>query len=53
MAHNHKTLQPQVYPVPADIDQEVARLKLRSMNSQIDTLTAEQNSYLNSWAEGT
>ena len=42
-----------VHPVPAEIDQEVARLKLAAMQIGIDTLTAEQLSYLSSWEEGT
>ncbi|HJX62295.1 MAG TPA: adenosylhomocysteinase, partial [Dehalococcoidia bacterium] len=42
-----------VHTVPADIDQEVARLKLRSMNIAIDELTEEQHKYLESWEEGT
>jgi adenosylhomocysteinase len=50
---NHKSLKAEVYPVPHDIDQEVARLKLRSMNASIDTLTKEQEHYLDSWSEGT
>jgi adenosylhomocysteinase len=42
-----------VYPVPEDIDAEVARLKLRAMNIDIDELTAEQEQYLKSWELGT
>ena len=42
-----------MYPVPTDIDEEVARLKLRGMGVDIDTLTAEQETYLRSWEEGT
>ena len=53
LSRNHKQLQKQVYPVPAEIDREVARLKLKAMNTEIDTLTAEQKSYLSSWSEGT
>jgi adenosylhomocysteinase len=53
LVKNRSSLENQVYPVPADIDQEVARLKLKSMNAEIDTLTQEQDRYLNSWAEGT
>ncbi len=53
LARNHKQLLKQVYPVPAEIDKEVARLKLKAMNTQIDTLTAEQQAYLSSWSEGT
>jgi adenosylhomocysteinase len=50
---NRSRLENQVYPVPYDIDQEVARLKLKAMNSEIDALTQDQDRYLNSWAEGT
>ena len=39
--------------MPAEIDREVARLKLDSMGIRIDTLTAEQQTYLTSWQEGT
>jgi len=53
LVKNRASLQAQVYPVPPHIDQEVARLKLRSMNAFIDTLTDEQQKYLTSWAEGT
>jgi len=42
-----------VYPVPKDIDEEIARLKLKSMNVKIDTLTGEQKKYLDSWEMGT
>jgi len=53
LVRNHSSLKNQVYPVPADIDQQVARLKLKSMNSEIDALTPEQSAYLSSWSEGT
>jgi adenosylhomocysteinase len=42
-----------VHPVPAEIDQWVARLKLKAMNVHIDTLTQEQEKYLASWNMGT
>jgi adenosylhomocysteinase len=42
-----------VYPVPPEIDSEVARLKLRSMGVEIDQLTPEQEEYLRSWEQGT
>jgi len=42
-----------VYPVPAPIDQRIARLKLQSMGIRIDRLTAEQKAYLAAWEEGT
>jgi adenosylhomocysteinase len=48
-----KTLKKDVYVVPKPIDAEVARLKLKSMNVDIDTLTAEQERYLRTWSEGT
>jgi adenosylhomocysteinase len=47
------SLEPRVYPVPPEIDEEVARLKLRGMGIEIDALTAEQEAYLRSWEEGT
>jgi adenosylhomocysteinase len=47
------TLEPDVYPVPKDIDEEVGRLKLEAMGIKIDTLTAEQEKYLASWDVGT
>jgi adenosylhomocysteinase len=50
---NHAGLGPQVYPVPADIDREVARLKLQAMGIGIDALTEEQEEYLRSWEQGT
>jgi adenosylhomocysteinase len=50
---NASTLEKKVYPVPADIDNEIARLKLETMGIKIDTLTAEQAKYLASWNEGT
>ena len=46
-------LKPQVYPVPYEIDAEIGRLKLKSMEISIDKLTQEQQKYLNSWEEGT
>ncbi|MCX8011785.1 MAG: adenosylhomocysteinase, partial [Desulfobacterota bacterium] len=46
-------LKPQVYPVPKEIDREIARLKLKSMGITIDALTAEQKKYLVSWEMGT
>ncbi|NPA06713.1 MAG: adenosylhomocysteinase [Chloroflexi bacterium] len=46
-------LKPQVYPVPREIDEGIARLKLQAMNIAIDTLTPEQERYLRSWEEGT
>jgi len=53
MAKNGKSLEQQVYSVPAEIDREVARLKLEAMAVKIDTLTPQQKKYLESWEEGT
>jgi adenosylhomocysteinase len=47
------TLEPRVYPVPREIDEEIARLKLGTMGVLIDQLTEEQVRYLASWDEGT
>jgi len=47
------SLDNRVYPVPEDIDREIARLKLSAMGLHIDTLTSEQEKYLSSWQEGT
>jgi adenosylhomocysteinase len=46
-------LKPAVYTVPEEIDQEVGKLKLASMNITIDSLTKEQKKYLESWEAGT
>lgn len=53
MVKNSSTLEKKVYSVPADIDAEIARIKLLAMGIKIDTLTPEQVKYLNSWQEGT
>ncbi|MGH2672192.1 MAG: adenosylhomocysteinase [Actinomycetota bacterium] len=50
---NRRALEPGVYPVPSEIDAEVARLKLQSMGVEIDALTKEQEEYLRSWEQGT
>lgn len=49
----HKDMKPAVYEIPAEQDQRIAMLKLNSMGVSIDTLTAEQKKYLESYAEGT
>ena len=53
MVKNADKLENKVYSVPEDIDREIARMKLESMNIFIDTLTPEQVEYLNSWKHGT
>jgi adenosylhomocysteinase len=53
MVKHGGSLTPKVYVVPRDIDLEIARLKLASMDVQIDDLTPEQETYLSSWTHGT
>ncbi|MGN6797415.1 MAG: adenosylhomocysteinase [Gaiellaceae bacterium] len=50
---NASSLENKVYPVPTEIDEEIARLKLETMGVDIDQLTEEQAKYLASWDEGT
>jgi adenosylhomocysteinase len=50
---NRGKLELRVYPVPEEIDKQVARLKLNSMGVDIDNLTPEQEKYMTSWEEGT
>ena len=53
MIKNATTLGHKVYSIPEAIDREIARLKLRAMNVEIDELTPAQRKYLDSWEEGT
>jgi len=53
LARHGRTLAPDVYPVPTEIDQQVAVLKLNAEGVEIDTLTRQQEQYLRSWQEGT
>lgn len=53
LAKHSRKLERKVYPVPAAIDREIARLKLKGMGIQIDKLTKEQERYLASWEMGT
>jgi adenosylhomocysteinase len=48
-----KTLENNVFTVPESIDKDIARLKLKSLEAEIDSLTAEQVKYLSSWEMGT
>ena len=50
---NHKELPHDVFAVPKELDDRVARMKLESMGVRIDELTPEQKKYLASWSEGT
>jgi adenosylhomocysteinase len=53
LVKNHDKLEKRVYPVPVEIDREIARLKLEAMGTQIDQLTEKQAAYLASWDQGT
>ncbi|MEW5985514.1 MAG: adenosylhomocysteinase [Chloroflexota bacterium] len=53
MIRHADKLENQVYSVPEEVDQEIARIKLAAMGIAIDSLTPEQQKYLNSWEEGT
>ncbi len=53
MVKNAEKLEKKVYSVPAEIDAEIARIKLEAMGVKIDKLSDEQLKYLNSWQEGT
>jgi adenosylhomocysteinase len=53
VAKNCKKLEKKVYSVPEDIDRLIAKLKLKALGIEIDTLTAEQKKYLSSWEMGT
>ncbi|MGM0442390.1 MAG: adenosylhomocysteinase [Elusimicrobiota bacterium] len=53
VAQNKENLEKKVYNVSKEIEEEVAELKLKSMDVEIDELTPEQEEYLNSWDLGT
>jgi adenosylhomocysteinase len=53
LVRHRDEMENRVYPVPADLDREVARLKLEAMGIETDRLTPEQEAYLASWREGT
>ena len=53
MVNNYDRMDNEVRAVPEEIDTEIARIKLRSMGVEIDSLTDEQVSYVSGWEEGT
>jgi adenosylhomocysteinase len=53
MVQHARELETTVYPVPEEIDRNIAALKLKAMGIEIDVLTPEQVKYLASWQEGT
>ena len=50
---NSGKLEAKVYTISPEMDREIARLKLIAVGVKFDTLTKEQEKYLNSWQEGT
>ncbi|HHP7232435.1 MAG TPA: adenosylhomocysteinase [Xenococcaceae cyanobacterium] len=53
LVKNQDKLEPGMHSIPTEVDQEIAALKLKAMGIEIDTLTAEQKQYINSWTAGT
>jgi adenosylhomocysteinase len=53
LVQHARELQPRVYRLPEALDKGIARLKLATMGLQTDVLTPEQETYLQSWREGT
>ena len=50
---NEDTLPPQIYTLPREVDEEVARIKLQHLGAGLEQLTEDQIQYLSSWEEGT
>jgi adenosylhomocysteinase len=53
LALNADDLEPKIYTLPTDIDDEVAKIKLEHLGGGLDTLTEDQVAYLAGWQEGT
>ncbi|WP_069791809.1 adenosylhomocysteinase [Cyanobacterium sp. IPPAS B-1200] len=53
LVKNKGSLEPGLHSIPAEVDKEIARLKLQAMGITIDSLTPEQVEYMNSWTVGT
>ncbi|MBW4560125.1 MAG: adenosylhomocysteinase [Mojavia pulchra JT2-VF2] len=53
LVKNKGKLEPGLHSIPTEVDQEIARLKLQALGIKIDTLTADQIEYINSWTSGT
>ena len=53
LVKNKGKLEPGLHSVPREVDEEIARLKLQALGINIDTLTADQIEYINSWTSGT
>jgi adenosylhomocysteinase len=53
IVENADRLEPKVYRLPAELDRDVARMKLHAMDGSLEPLTEEQADYLSSWEHGT
>ena len=53
LVKNKGSLEPGLHSIPEAVDKEIARLKLVAMGIEVDTLTTEQELYINSWTVGT
>lgn len=53
LSKNYSSMDNKVHDVPETLDQEIAKIKLRSMGVEIDSLTDEQTRYMTGWEEGT
>ncbi|GCL41732.1 adenosylhomocysteinase [Anabaena sp. FACHB-1250] len=53
LVKNKGSLAAGLHSIPREVDEEIARLKLQAMGIFIDSLTAEQIDYINSWTSGT
>ena len=53
LVKNKGKLEPGLHSIPTEVDQEIARLKLKAMGVAMDDLTPEQIEYMNSWTAGT
>lgn len=53
LVKNKGKLEPGLHSIPTEVDREIASLKLQAMGIHMDTLTAEQIEYMNSWTSGT
>lgn len=53
LAESHGSLTPQVYVLPTEIDQMVARIKIEALGGRLEQLTEEQSQYISGWRSGT
>jgi adenosylhomocysteinase len=53
VANTAGPLEPQVYVIPEELDNQVASMKLEAMGGGLELLTDEQRAYLSSWQHGT